>query len=397
MSESHLPSPRRLWPVFVAPGLFFALAAGWSVFWFVAAGKVDQSVDEWRAREAAAGRVYECGKRSVAGFPFRLEVTCDDASVTLRAQTAEQAAAQAPVNAKLGRIVVVAQVYDPTKLIADFTAPAMLTDAAQKPITVMNWRGARSSIAGLPGVPQRLALVFDDLAVDRVDNAMQVGFVRAKNVELHARMAEISTPQNPVIDAAIEATSASVQGVHPVLLAPFDVRIGARLSGLRDLAAKPWPERFRELQADGGKIEIAQARIQQGNMLATGAGTLGLSANGKLDGELQMVVAGLEAIVPALGIDKILENGVPQGALDRLAPGVNARDVNNVIGSLDKMIPGLTKMVRQNAGTGVALGVNAIGKEADLEGRKARAFTLRFSDGAVYLGALKVADTPPLY
>ncbi len=82
-----IPSRRRLWPVFVAPGLFALLAAGWSVFWFVAAGKVDQSVDEWRAREAAAGRVYECGKRSVAGFPFRLEVTCDDASVTLRRRT----------------------------------------------------------------------------------------------------------------------------------------------------------------------------------------------------------------------------------------------------------------------------------------------------------------------
>ena len=49
-------------------------------------------------------------KRSVAGFPFRLEVRCNGASVALRSQTAEQAATQAPITAKLGEILVVAQI-----------------------------------------------------------------------------------------------------------------------------------------------------------------------------------------------------------------------------------------------------------------------------------------------
>jgi hypothetical protein len=391
------PRRRRLWTVFVAPVLLLLLAVGWSVFWFVAAGQVDRSVDDWRAREAASGRVYDCAQRSVGGYPFRLEVTCDGASVTLRAQTADQAAAQTPVTAKLGKIVVVAQVYDPQRLIAAFAAPATLTDANQRPLTVVNWTAARASIAGLPGVPQRVALVFDDLAIDRVESTMQVGLARAKHVELHGRMAEVSTPEKPVIDGALQINGASIQDVHPVLLAPFDADIRTRLTGLRDLAAKPWPERLRELQADGGKIEIAQARVQQGDLLASGAGVLGLSANGRLDGELQMTVAGLETIVPALGIDKLLENGVPQSALDKVAPGISAQDVNSLIGSLDRMIPGLTKVVRQNAGVGVAAGINSLGTESTLEGRKARSFPLRFVDGAVYLGPLKVAQTPPLY
>ena len=38
--------------------------------------------------EAKSGRVYDCGKRSVAGYPFRLEVSCEDASVALVSQTA---------------------------------------------------------------------------------------------------------------------------------------------------------------------------------------------------------------------------------------------------------------------------------------------------------------------
>jgi len=169
------------------------------------------------------------------------------------------------------------------------------------------------------------------------------------------------------------------------------------LSGLKDLAPKPWPERFRELQAAGGHVEIVQSRLQQDDLIAVAAGTLGLSAQGNLDGELQMTVAGLDKVIAALGIDKMLDEGVPQATLDRVAPGVKTQDVNNLLGALDRAIPGLGKMVKQGANIGVAAGVNALGTEAVLEGRKARAFPLRFVDGSVYLGPLKVGQVSPLF
>jgi hypothetical protein len=68
-----------------------------------------------------------------------------------------------------------------------------------------------------------------------------------------------------------------------------------------------------------------------------------------------------------------------------------------VLGALDRAIPGLGKVVRQNASVGVAAGIKALGKEAVLEGKKARTFPLRFADGAVYLGPLKVGQIPPLF
>jgi Uncharacterized protein conserved in bacteria (DUF2125) len=110
-----------------------------------------------------------------------------------------------------------------------------------------------------------------------------------------------------------------------------------------------------------------------------------------------MTVAGLEKVIPALGIEKMLEEGVPQATLDRVAPGVRTKDVNNLFGALDRAIPGLGKVVKQNANVGVAAGINALGKEAVLEGKKARSFPLRFVDGVVFLGPLKVAQIPPLF
>ncbi|MDP1867834.1 MAG: DUF2125 domain-containing protein [Bradyrhizobium sp.] len=398
MSELTLaPRRRPLWRLFFMPALLLVAAAVWSGFWFFAASQVEVKADAWRAQEAASGRVYDCARRSVAGFPFRLEVRCNGASVALRSQTAEQAATQAPITARLGEILVVAQIWDPQRLIAEFTAPATISDRGGPPAMMVNWSKARSSVVGLPAVPQRGSIAFDDPSIDRVNGPAQTPLARARLVELHGRLAEGSVQDRPVIETVLKIEQGSVQELHPLLAAPFDADVRTLLSGLKDFAPKPWPERFREIQAAGGRVEIVQSRIAQGELIAVATGTLGLSASGRLDGELQMTVAGIEKVIPALGIEKMLEEGVPQATLDRVAPGVRSQDVSNLLGALDRAIPGLGRVVKQNANVGVITGINALGKEAVLEGKKARAFPLRFVDGAVFFGPLKVGQVPPLY
>jgi hypothetical protein len=390
------PRRRPLWRLFFMPVLLLIAAAAWSAFWFYSASKVDQTADAWRAREARSGRIYDCARRSVAGYPFRLEVRCDGASVALLSQTAGQAATQTPITAKLGEILVVSQIYDPKLLIAEFTAPATISGPDQ-PSMIANWSKARSSVAGLPGVPRRISLVFDDPAIDRTDGSVPTPLARARHIELHGRPVEGSTPDHPDIETVLRIEQGSVQEVHPLLAEPFDAEVRTILTGLKDFSPKPWPQRFREIQAAGGHVEIVQSRVQQGQLIAVASGSLGLSAEGRLDGELQMTVAGLDKVIAALGIEKMLDEGVPQATLDRVAPGVKTADVNNLLGALDRAIPGLGKVVKQNANIAAVAGINALGKEAMLEGRKARSFPLRFVDGAVFLGPLKVAQTPPLF
>src|SRR5690349_21324992 len=261
---------RRFWRFFVLPILLLLAAAAWSAFWFYAASEAEVKADAWRAREAKSGRVYDCAKRSMAGFPFRFEVRCEAASVSLISQTA----AQAPVTAKLGEILVVAQVYDPKLLIAEFAAPATIADSRGTPTMVVNWSKARSSVVGLPAIPQRASIVFDDAAIDRLNASMQVPLARAKHVELHGRLAEDASRDHPVIESVLRIESGSVQEFHPLLAQSFNAEVRARLNGLKDLTPKPWPDRFRELQADGGHVEIVQSRIEQGDMIAVAAGTL---------------------------------------------------------------------------------------------------------------------------
>src|SRR4051812_36598955 len=98
--SGHAIAPRKqkLWRLFLMPAIVLVAAIAWSGFWWYGASKVGESVDAWRAREAKSGRVYDCAQRSVAGFPFRFEVSCSGAAVTLVSQSA--GAAQAPVTAR---------------------------------------------------------------------------------------------------------------------------------------------------------------------------------------------------------------------------------------------------------------------------------------------------------
>ena len=392
MPTSPIAPRRRLWPVFVMPALVLIAAAAWSGVWFYAASHVDEKFDEWRTREAKSGRAYECASRSVAGFPFRMEVRCGDPVVTLTSQTADRT----QLTARLKDILVVAQVYDPTKIIAEFTGPATVSAGAEAPSFVAGWATGRASASGLP-TPQRVSLVFDDPAVDRMSGSTQSPLLRAKHLELHTRLLEGSLSNNPVVETALLVNAGSLQGLHPILAEPFDADIRALLRGLKDFSPKPWPERFREIQAVGGRLDFTQSRVQQGESIAVAAGSLGITPNGYLDGELTMTVAGMERIVAQLGIDKLLMDGVPQSTVDRIAPGVSAQDVNKVIGALDRMIPGLGNLARKNANAGVVAGINMLGQASTLEGKPARAFPLKFTEGVISIGPLRIAQTVPLF
>ncbi len=392
MQTSPIVPRRRLWPVFVMPVLVLAAAAAWSGFWFYAASHVDEKFEEWRTREAKSGRVYECASRSVAGFPFRMEVRCESPVVTLTSQTADQT----QLTARLKDILVVAQVYDPTRIIAEFTGPATVSSRGDAPSFVAGWTTGRASASGLP-TPQRVSLVFDDPALDRMNGSAQTPLLRAKHLELHTRLLEGSLSNNPVVETAFLVKAGSLQGLHPVLVEPFDADIRALLRGLKDFAPKPWPERFREIQAAGGRLDFTQSRVQQGETIAVAAGSLALTPTGYLDGELTMTVAGLERVVSQLGIDKLLMDGVPQSTVDRIAPGVSAQDVNKVIGALDRMIPGLGNVARKNANAGVVAGINMLGQASTLEGKPARAFPLKFTEGVISIGPLRIAQTAPLF
>jgi hypothetical protein len=66
----------------------------------------------------------------------------------------------------------------------------------------------------------------------------------------------------------------------------------------------------------------------------------------------------------------------------------------------DRLVPGLKldKLLGPRGGAALAaVGVSMLGQPAELEGRKAVSVPLRFTDGTVFLGPLRVGEMQPLF
>lgn len=367
---------RRQWRYIGILVLFVALIAGWSGFWYYAAGKAEVAIEGWRAREAKAGRVYQCGSQTIGGYPFRIEVKCENASALFRSN-------QPPVEIKASGMLIAAQIYQPNLLITEFQGPLTIADPGKPPTIVATWKLAQSSVRGTPTAPERASLVFDGLSAERTSGSTRENVLYARRIEIHGRIVEGSVTNHPVIEVVTRLSRVAAPTLHPAASHPLDADITAVLRGLDDFSPKPWPMRFREMQAAGGRIEIAQARVLQGETLATGSGSLALSANGRLDGQLRVTVAGLDPFLASLKLDQTVQA---------------SPDMDKVAGALDRLLPGLGGVARQQAtSTNLSLGIGLLGQQTTLEGKRAVTLPLRFDDGTIFLGPLRIGTTPALF
>ena len=325
-----------------------ALAGGWPLLWNHASQVVEETVAGWRAREARLGRIHSCGAQTIGGFPFRVELRCERAVTLLHDN-------QPPLELKTADILVAAQIYQPTMLISEFTGPLTVGEPGRSPDFTANWQFAQSSVRGTPAAPERVSIVFDNPTLDRVSGGA-ANLFKARRIELHGRMAEGSAAERPAIEIVLRLTAAAAPTLSPLSAQPVDADITAVLRGLKDFSPKPWAVRFREMQAAGGRIDIVAARLQQGETIAVGSGTLTLNARGRLDGQLNLTVAGLEALVNAVGA-----------------------------------------ATRQQSGFGFTLGLGLLGGSAQIDGRPAISLPLRVSDGAIFLGPIALGQVAPLF
>jgi hypothetical protein len=245
---------------------------------------------------------------------------------------------------------------------------------------VADWTLAQTSVRGTPAAPQRVSIVLDGPSLDHPGDS-QAKVFKADRAELHGRIVEGSAAADPVVEVVLRLASAVAPTLHPLAARPLDAEVNATLRGLADFAPKPWPERFREIQARGGTIEITAARLQQDDVIAVGAGKLGLTKTGSLDGQMQVTVVGIEKLLKALDLEKVMSQG----------------KVGQTIDALDRLMPGLANIARQNATPGILAGLGAIGRNTMLGGKPAVSVPLRFVDGSARLGPFEIGRVPPLF
>jgi len=377
------PRRRRLWPVVLPICVVIVLAAVWCALWYYAAGIADRTMAGWMAREAAAGRVYTCGSQTISGFPFRIEAGCAAAGATI-------SSTQPPFAVSAKDVSVAAQVYRPTTLVGEISSPVTVDEPGQPPRFVANWSRARGSVSGLPPEPDSISVTLDHPHVDQIAAGNGTTIFAADHAEFNGRIVGGSAANNPVIDALLTFAAATTPTLHPLLADPALGEVDVVFRGFKDLTPKPWPQRFREMQASGGNIEITRLRLERSDATIVGAGTLTLNANGKLNGLIRVAIAGLENIVPKLGIDRLIGRGLDKlnGGSGQSQQGLNA---------LDRLMPGLGGVVRGSATASLIDSLNKMGQPTEIDKKPAIVLPLNFSDGFVSLGMVPLGEVPALF
>jgi hypothetical protein len=376
--RSRKPDPggaqrRRRWPFVAAFVALMALAVLWTGLWYYSAAAADHALIGWVEREAAAGRVYACGAQSIGGFPLSIQANCAEATAEIRNSGLLYAVAAKQIN-------FVAEVYDPTRLIGDLTGPLTLAPLGQSPSLTANWTRARIIVSGVPPNPDQVSFELSAPHLDRVNGDTMF---KAKYASLRGRISAGSPQDHPVIELTLRLSEAAAPTLNALLAEPTEAEVDAVVRGFSDLSPKPWADRFREMQAAGGSIDIKSLHIVQADAIMIGNGTLSISANGKLNGLIRVAIAGLEQLVPRAGIDRMIGQG-----LDQLSGGN---------GGLDRLVPGLGETIRATANATVIDNLKKMGQPTSIGNRPAIVLPLRLTDGAIYLGMLRLGEAPPLF
>ena len=366
----HYPAPQRRRSIgWLIPTLVLVIiVAGWSAFWFYAAERARETIAGWIEREARGGRVYACGSQTMGGFPFRIAFRCNQASADLEKT-------RPPLKLAASNIHAAVQVYQPTLVIAEIDAPLTAAEPGQPSKMTANWSLAQISLRGTPRNPQRVSFTAEKFTLDQAGSDKPDRLFTAEKGQLHGRLASGTVRDNPVIDVAASLKAATAMSWHPLAAQPFDFDGDTRLVGLRNFQPKSWSERFKEIQQANGRIEVRNARLKQGDMLAVATGNLKLTKQGYLEGDLVVTAAGIEKLLPALGRDALAQQG-----------GSRSQRLGAALNLLDQMAPGA-----------IAGAVSLLGEQVDLEGRRATKMPLRFKDGVATLGPVKLGQTPPLF
>lgn len=348
----------------------FLLAAGsWVGAWFYSARTAEFTIAQWIDREARAGRIYECGSRSIGGFPLRVEIRCIEPSMKI-------AFDQITVTADAKEIRAVASVLQPEDVNIEIRGPISVAESNQ-PTFLANWTSAHLRLHGKPTAPEDISISFDAVQFYRVAQTGMRPLLTSDRIE-----AKIRPLTNARFEILGHVTGGFTPLVGPLALQPFLADVAADINGTVDGTPRNFGTLVREWQANGGRIELKSARVQQDNALADAQGDLWLNANGLFDGSMRVKTTGVY-VQFAESLMRADQNGADRARIAQsfeLSPQTQTRSIGE---------PATNEPARNTLLVPPAAPPTQSGISSEM--------AIRIHDGKVYLGTVIVAEIPALY
>lgn len=311
------PPPKR-WKLFAPVLALLALALGLFAFWFHVGRGAGTALDAWVEREKALGRVWTCGERSIAGFPFRLEITCKDARFT-RTQ------GDVPVaRGSLGTVTAVTQIYQPDLALVFFEGPLRLEGRRDGDALDLQWSSFRGSLRGRPGAPVRISFEAAGLDGTLRNAGGVVDRFTAEKVEAHLRRDPERFETERAYNLATKVVAFSSGLVEELArgggAAGFDATM--TLTRAEPFSGAGFPAEAERWRKEGGRLVVTDVRLAKGERRLQASGELALDEAHRPEGRIEVALTGFAELMkglnanPQLGLLLGLRRG--EGAVQQI-------------------------------------------------------------------------------
>lgn len=287
MAEAALPENKRgsrFW-LYTPFALLLLVAVAWSAAWFVFRNRAAETLDGWLAAEAQRGRQWTCANRSIAGYPFRIEIICD--ALDLK---------QGAVNASFGRTEAVAQVYQPRLVIAEVEGPLRVSDGK---VTVQGqWDLLQASLHASQTGLQRLSIAANAPRFTVTGLTPQEIATSGQHLELHLRPNPSRMAEN-AYDAALSVRQASLPFLDALIggTEPTDLNADVTATQATGLQGRPIAEELERWRRAGGTLDILMLSGAKGPRRIEAKGSLTLDEEHRPAGRLNVAAAGLDGLI----------------------------------------------------------------------------------------------------
>jgi len=277
------PRRRRSGSVFLF-GTLIVLALLWLVYWYGASEIASAVRDRVTAAAAARGYAVACANAAEGGFPLSIDVSCSRASF---------AGQSSRISAVIDGVSTTAPLYRPGRVEWIATGPLVIDAPAGGIGLTATWRKAEASVnGGINGFSAGTTLLEE----------VRIALPPDRRMLSYAGLA-LSSAYLVVAPAADEDYSISA-AAKAVALESDDGRTLPEIDVEAELAALAVgnslgldPRRvLSDWLARGGSLRIDKLSLASGDVSATQSGTLTLSPDGKLSGNLKLVIAGIEKL-----------------------------------------------------------------------------------------------------
>ena len=272
--------------------LLVVLCLGVFFVWYRAISAVEEGFDAVLLRETSLGRQWTCDKRELAGFPFRIELSCEKITLSIP-QTGE--------SYQFGRTIAVAQIYQPDLAIIEIGGPLVARSQQSEPVTA-TWQLARGSIR-FQGrdLPERVSFEADSITIMHGENGQPPG--RISHAELHALRHAETFAQERAYDLAVNISGLSEPALDAVLNRPdvMNITFDALLTQLMPPVKESMQERIETWRKNNGVLRVRTFSVERGDVYLNLAGDLGLDQAKRPQFQIDLKVKGLDQIMRATG------------------------------------------------------------------------------------------------